>query len=429
MLAMLGDSFAVAQRRFLAIERKFAVNSDFKNEYVKFMEEYKALGHMELSPRVENPQFVLPHHAIFHPDSSTTKTRVVFDATCKGSSQLSLNDVLLVGPIVQPPLLAIVLNWRIPRYVFNADAEKMFRQIWVHQLDRKFLQVLRRLSGFQQLQRYQLTTVTYGTSCAPYLATRVLNQLAENEGHRYPLGAKVILSGFYMDDALSGEDDLEVAIEASKQLEELLKLAGFNLRKWSTNDTRVLAHVNDDLKEFSPETEIDGSGTVKTLGLLWSDITDEFGFKIPALPPLEKVTKRIVASEMAQLFDPLGLVGSVVMSAKMFIQRLWAIHIPWDEELPESLRVWWMRFRGEIPELSKLKVPRRVLANTNNHYALHCFCDASDHGYGSCVYVVSNGMEKGCNNANYSSLSLALHLYVDSLFQNSSFAQPSLAAS
>ncbi|XP_065075852.1 uncharacterized protein LOC135699500 [Ochlerotatus camptorhynchus] len=145
MLALLGDSFAVAQRRFLAIERKFAVNSDFKNEYVKFMEEYKVLGHMELSPRVENPQFVLPHHAIFRPDSSTTKTRVVFDATCKGSSQLSLNDVLYVGPIVQPPLLAIVLNWRIPRYVFKADAEKMFRQIWLHPLDRKFLQVLWRL--------------------------------------------------------------------------------------------------------------------------------------------------------------------------------------------------------------------------------------------------------------------------------------------
>ncbi|XP_065075281.1 uncharacterized protein LOC135699025 [Ochlerotatus camptorhynchus] len=331
MLAMLGDSFAVAQRRFLAIERKFAVNSDFKNEYVKFMEEYKALGHMELSPRVENPQFILPHHAIFRPDSSTTKTRVVFNATCKGSSQLSLNDVLLVGPIVQPPLLAIVLNWRMPRYVFKADAEKMFRQIWVHPLDRKFLQVLWRLSGFQQLQRYQLTTVTYGTSCAPYLATRVQNQLAEDEGHRYPLGAKVILNGFYMDDALSGEDDLEVAIEASKQLAELLKLAGFNLRKW------VLAHMPDDLKEFSPETEIDGSGTVKTLRLLWSHITDEFGFKIPALPPLEKVTKRIVASEMVQLFDPFGLVGSVAMSAKMFIQRLWAIHRRGTSRKPSGL--------------------------------------------------------------------------------------------
>ncbi|XP_058817057.1 uncharacterized protein LOC131680354 [Topomyia yanbarensis] len=338
MLAMLGDSFAVAERRFWAIERKFELNSQFKNAYVKFMEEYATLGHMELSPRIENPQFVLPHHAIFRPDSSTTKTRVVFDATCRGSSQLSLNDILLVGPIVQPPLLAIVLNWRIPRFVFKADAEKMFRQVWIHPLDRKFLQVLWRSSSVQQVQRYQLTTVTYGTSCAPFLATRVLNQLAKDEGHRFPLGAKIVLEGFYMDDALSGENDLLTAIEACKQLADLLKLAGFNLRKWSANDPRILAHLPDDMQELSPEAEIDGSGVVKTLGLLWSHGTDQFGFKIPSLPQLNKVTKRVVASELAQLFNPLGLVGSVVMSAKIFIQKLWAIQIPWDEELPENLR-------------------------------------------------------------------------------------------
>ncbi|XP_062704432.1 uncharacterized protein LOC134286776 [Aedes albopictus] len=390
MVQLLGDSFAVAQRRFWAIKRKFAANHEFKSEYVKFMEEYAALGHMELSPRVEIPQFVLPHHAIFRLDSSTTKTRVVFDATCKGSSQLSLNDVLLVGPIVQPPLLAIVLNWRIPRFVFKADIEKMFRQIWVHPLDHRFLQVLWRTSATQPLQRYQLTTVTYGTSCAPYLATRVLNQLAEDEGHRYPLGAKVILKGFYMDDALSGEDDLETAVETVIQLAELLKLGGFNLRKWSSNDPRILAHLPDELKEFAPETEIDDSGNIKTLGLLWSHVTDEFGFKIPSLPPSIKVSKRVVASEMAQLFDPLGLVGSVVMSAKMFIQKLWAIGIPWDDDLPENLRDWWLRFHEEIPQLADLKIPRRVLANDYNSYALHCFCDASDHGYGACVYVVSS---------------------------------------
>lgn len=50
MLSMLGDSFAVAQRRFLAIEHKFKRDSVYREEYVKFMEEYKTLGHMELSP-------------------------------------------------------------------------------------------------------------------------------------------------------------------------------------------------------------------------------------------------------------------------------------------------------------------------------------------------------------------------------------------
>nr|XP_029708291.1 uncharacterized protein LOC115254764 [Aedes albopictus] len=57
MVQLLGDSFAVAQRRFWAIKRKFAANHEFKSEYVKFMEEYAALGHMELSPRVEIPHW------------------------------------------------------------------------------------------------------------------------------------------------------------------------------------------------------------------------------------------------------------------------------------------------------------------------------------------------------------------------------------
>ncbi|XP_058811118.1 uncharacterized protein LOC131676009 [Topomyia yanbarensis] len=142
LLPLLGESYTVAQRRLLAIERKFTLNSEFKREYVDFMEEYRNLGHMELSARIEHPQFFLPHHAIHRPESSTTKTRVVFDATCKGSTQMSLNDVLLVGPIVQPSLLATVLNFRAPKFVFIADIEKMFRQVWVHPTDRKLQQIL-----------------------------------------------------------------------------------------------------------------------------------------------------------------------------------------------------------------------------------------------------------------------------------------------
>lgn len=117
----------------------------------------------------------------------------------------------------------------------------MCRQILVHPLDRRFLQVLQRTNVFQPLQRYQLTTVTY---C-------VLRTVSCNT------------HGFYMVDALYGNDDLESAIEASKQLAELLKVAGFHLRKQSTDDPRVLKHVSDVLKEFSPETELDSAANVK----------------------------------------------------------------------------------------------------------------------------------------------------------------------
>ncbi|GFS47662.1 uncharacterized protein TNCV_1973371 [Trichonephila clavipes] len=56
---------------------------------------------------------------------------------------------------------------------------------------------------------FRLTTVTYGTKSAPYLATRSLKQLAIDDADKYPLAAEVIMSDVYMDDLLTGADDLE----------------------------------------------------------------------------------------------------------------------------------------------------------------------------------------------------------------------------
>ncbi|GFT72682.1 uncharacterized protein TNCV_755871 [Trichonephila clavipes] len=54
------------------------------------------------------------------------------------------------------------------------------------------------------VQTYKLNTVTYGTTCAPYLATRTIQQLARDEGEHYPLAASVTIRDIYMD-ILTGE--------------------------------------------------------------------------------------------------------------------------------------------------------------------------------------------------------------------------------
>ncbi|GFW36015.1 uncharacterized protein TNCV_4928791 [Trichonephila clavipes] len=56
---------------------------------------------------------------------------------------------------------------------------------------------------------FRLTTVTYGTKSAPYLATRSLKQLVIDDSDKYPLAAEVIMSDVYMDDLLIGADDLK----------------------------------------------------------------------------------------------------------------------------------------------------------------------------------------------------------------------------
>ncbi|GFW97257.1 uncharacterized protein TNCV_4784711 [Trichonephila clavipes] len=56
------------------------------------------------------------------------------------------------------------------------------------------------------VQTYKLNTVTYGTICAPYLATRTIQQLARDEGEHYPLAASVTIRDIYMDDILTAKE-------------------------------------------------------------------------------------------------------------------------------------------------------------------------------------------------------------------------------
>ncbi|XP_062535425.1 uncharacterized protein LOC134204663 [Armigeres subalbatus] len=389
-IPLLGDSYRSAVNRFSMMERRFAKDNDLRVEYTQFMEEYIKLGHMEecSGSRVAGPQFFLPHHAVRRPESTTTKTRVVFDASHKSHGQLSLNEVLFTGPTVQPSLLVVVVNFRMPKYVYSADAEKMFRQVWVHPDDRNLLSLVWRSDPSHQLKHYQLKTVTYGLACSPFQAARVLNKLAEDDGGQYPLAAPVIMKGFYVDDCLAGGDNLDQVAETCHQLQELLAQGGFTLRKWCTNHSNVLRHIPKELCGTSGPTEI-GRGTItKALGLLWNPSTDQLSFQVPKFGELSIVTKRSVVSEMSRLFDPLGLLGPVIISARIFVQGLWSKRFTWDEQLPGAESQWWRVYRNELAQLSVIAIPRHVISNCHQDYQLHCFCDASSKGYGTCVYVV-----------------------------------------
>lgn len=49
----------------------------------------------------------------------------MFDGSVKTSSDLSLNDTQIVGPIVQDDLFFILFRFRQHKYAMSADIEKM----------------------------------------------------------------------------------------------------------------------------------------------------------------------------------------------------------------------------------------------------------------------------------------------------------------
>lgn len=115
-----------------------------------------------------------------------------------------------------------------------------------------------------------MNTVTYGTSSAPYLATRCLNQLATDEMNNYPRAADVLLHNFYVDDVMSGANSVEDANQILLELIELLKQGGFELRKFCTNHPEVLNNVPEQYHET--HMRIHEKDVIKTLGLIWEPI-------------------------------------------------------------------------------------------------------------------------------------------------------------
>lgn len=250
----LGDSFAIARKRFDNLEKRFLRDVSYFREYKSFIDQYISLGHARIVPfslkssHLE-PKYFLPHHAVLKEDSATTKLRVVFDGSCRSSSGFSLNDLMLKRYQVQPDLYDILGRVRSFQFVLVCDIEKMFRQIRVNPDQTFLLNILWREHPSQELQCIELFTVTYGTNSAPFLATRVLKEIALRNKKKYPLASDALLTQCYMDDVLSGSNSLEELKQLHSELNDLLKVHGFSLHKWRTNcDTFKMNIFKDEHK-------------------------------------------------------------------------------------------------------------------------------------------------------------------------------------
>ncbi|XP_055522910.1 uncharacterized protein LOC129717092 [Wyeomyia smithii] len=386
---LVGDSKSMARQRFNLLERRLELNPELKEEYHTFMAEYLSLEHMRLvrgDDRQPPKACYLPHHPVVKETSTTTKVRVVFDASAKTSTGSSLNEALLVGPVVQDDLLSIILRFRTFPVALVGDIAKMYRQILLHPDDTPYQRILWRFNSMEPVETYELMTVTYGLAPSSFLATRTLKQLAADEGNAYPLGKAALQKSFYVDDFIGGAESVAEAIQLRTELSELLAKGGFPLRKWTSNQLSVLKGLSSEEIGTQSSIKFDTNETVKALGISWEPESDQFRFDSEIRRRNGPATKRSILSEISQLFDPLGLISPITIKGKMLMQRLWLLPCAWDDEVPAEIAAYWNDFTAQLPKIANFRVGRYALI-PNASIQLHTYSDASESAYGACMYV------------------------------------------
>lgn len=389
----LGESRSIALHCLYRLEKRFQSNPTVKERYIKYIQNLIEANHIELVPQnrlniADQEKFYLPHHPVMKESSLTTKLRVVFNASQKSKSGISLNEKLLIGPKIQDDLFDILIRWRKHKIVFIADVEKMYRQVKLIENHRDYQRFLWRFSKKDTISEYRITTVIDGTASAQFLATRALRQLAVDSSTQYPEAAETILKDFYVDDVSSGSHGIQSALKLQMDLIELLKQGGFMLKKWFSNSQELMDNVPEENRHNLEElVELIEKG-VKTLGVFWNQKTDCFNFKVSSVKIKDQTNKRKIMSDVCKLFDPIGWLSPTTVVAKIFLQSLWSLKdIGWDDKLPDHKIDEWQKYRQQLSMVEKIQIPRWIHTGPAIKVEFHGFADASNLAYAAVIYT------------------------------------------
>lgn len=376
----LGESREIALKRFLWLERRLQRDPQLREKYVKFMQEYEQLGHMQVAmgkPKAGERLYYIPHHCV------TAKFRVVFDASCKTTSGESLNDIQLVGEKLQFDLADVIVRFRRHKIAIAGDIKKMFRQVGVDPKHWDCQRILWREHPSQPLREYWLTVVTYGMSSSVHSSVRAMKQCAIDNANKWPRAEAIVHQDFYVDDCFTGADTIDEAITLRQDLDNLLRAGCFELAKWSSNDGRAL----EDTADTNSIIELGEDGDTKVLGLRWLTASDELTFRVVKPLMSNHPTMREVLSEIAKLYDPNGFLSPIIIRPKIIMQEIWRANVGWDHKIPPEILERWNEFYQTLDRLQEIKIPRWFWVHANDRIQLHGFADASEKAYGAVIYV------------------------------------------
>ncbi len=421
--AKLPSNHNLAMERLKGQFKRLKRDPKIMEEYDKIIRDQEREGIVEKVPEGEikkegSKVHYLPHQAVIRQNVETTKVRIVYDASAKESKRsLSLNDSLHIGPPLTPQMYDVLLRMRCYDVALIGDIQKAFLSIEVDEEDRdslRFIWVDDIRTDTIRPVIYRSKRVIFGAGPSPFLLNATIRHHVEKYESEDPKFTEKMKRSFFVDDLVTGARNIEEAFDLYKKAQSRMAEGGFVMRKWKSDKCQLEELIETDLeseniqndkatdikveqaKEPQGKLEKVVSNSDKVLGVKWDKSrdkikidTEKFVEEVTEKEP-EKVTKRLVLSVIAKLFDPLGIISPVLIDAKILLQELCKLKIDWDEDLPDHVKVLWSKWIESLKIAKSIEVERSVLKELTGEItkiAIHGFSDASQKAYCAAIYL------------------------------------------
>ena len=350
-----------SRKRLASVERKLKQNPSLEEDYRNIVKEQLEAGIVEPAPEEPTGErlFYMPHKPVVREEATTTKVRMVFDASAKEHPlSTSINECMYPGPPLQPLLWDILVRARMSSHLLLADLKKAFHQIAVREEDRDAFRFLFNLNGKEEHLRF--TRVPFGAEASPFLLGATLQHHYDQQPAELAATVESLRENTYVDNLMKTGSDVKELQVFKQEATGVLEEARFPVHKWES-DVRTLE--SGDVPNPS-----------KILGHTWNKDEDTLEVSVPETVS-EPVTKRNL-SKLGSIYDPLGIISPTVVEGKHIYREACDQKKTWDAELSSNLVRDWLKW---IRQLRNVSVPRSVARNAGEmkHVHLNVFADAS----------------------------------------------------
>jgi len=420
----------VVEATFLRTEKRLMKDPLWKTAYTAQVHEMVERGAaIELEKNMisswRGPVWYVSHLIAPNPHSVTTPVRLVWNSSqeFKGTS---MNSILLKGPDVLNPIRAVLLRFRTGEHAAVGDIKKMYNSVWLNEREVHLHRFLWRDSPEEEIKDFAITRVNIGDRPAGCIA-----QLAMRETARLPKFShmveerRVLEEDSYVDDILTSHNDLGKLDKITRGVEEILTAGGFSLKPWVRSgqsgrrvrsqpkqsvetpsmalQTLVLPNQlgQEDNKALGVGYYVDSDRLFMMVSINFSKRKQKMRTGVDLLEgevreqTPDPLTRRELLSQVAGLYDPIGLATPVKERGAILVRRAFQVaggegskKDTWDHPLPANLRTEAIKLFEEYSRLRQVGFERSLTPPgwRGRPWGV-TFSDGSDDAFGAVLYL------------------------------------------